>query len=133
LPQMPVARLLEVVGGIDQRVARDEPEPDRPALGPESENDTKVEVTASSDIDQKSKSAIQGCLRTGAVMTSLFPEGLHLTTEDDFALFRLMDRLVGSLTHFAESGMEHRTSLRDMATYTALLEGVLCAKDERAP
>jgi hypothetical protein len=64
-PQMPAGRVLEVVGGSDQKVALPEP---RPPSEPES-TEIKDEVGASPDVEQKSKSAIQGCLRTADIMT----------------------------------------------------------------
>ncbi len=64
-------------------------------------------------------------------MASLFPDGLHLKSEDEFAMFRLFDRVVGSITHFAQTGMAHRTSVRDISTYAALIEDVLSGEKEK--
>src|SRR4051794_36326623 len=51
----------------------------------------------------QTNNAIASCMRTGAVMAALFPDGLQLRSEADFAVFRLVDRLVGSVTHFTQT------------------------------
>jgi hypothetical protein len=127
IPEMPKAHPLHVVGQSEP-VAGRKGEPDAPVARPrmaEANNDA-----GSPQSDQKSRSAIEGCLKTGAVMKALFPDGLELKSEGEFAVFRLLDRVVGSLAHFAETGMEHRTSMRDIATYTALIDAVLSTRED---
>lgn len=92
-----------------------EPDPERQPEAPASKNTTN--------------NAIAGCMRTGAVMAALFPDGLQLRSEDDFAVFRLVDRLVGSVTHFAQTGLVHRTSMRDISTHAALIDEILATRD----
>ena len=75
----------------------------------------------------KSKAAIDGCLRTGEVMKALFPDGIHIGSEEQFAAFRLFDRLVGDITHFAQTGLTKKAALRDISTHAMLLESVLAS------
>ncbi len=78
----------------------------------------------------KSKAAIDGCMRTGEVMKALFPDGIHIGSEEQFAAFRLFDRLVGDITHFAQTGLTKKAALRDICTHAMLLESVLGSKDK---
>lgn len=75
--------------------------------------------------EDKSKAAIHGCMRTGEVMKALFPDGIHIGSEEQFAAFRLFDRLVGDITHFAQTGLTKKAALRDISTHAMLLESVL--------
>ncbi len=78
----------------------------------------------------KNKAAIDGCLRTGEVMKALFPEGLQLKDEEEFAIFRLFDRLVGDIATFAQTGMTRQASLRDLSLHAMLLEKMIASKDK---
>ena len=74
---------------------------------------------------EKSRAAINGCMRTGEVMRALFPEGIQLGSEEEFAAFRLFDRLVGDMAHFAQSGLKNQSTLRDISMHAMLLENVI--------
>ena len=78
----------------------------------------------------KNQAAIDLCMRTGEVMKALFPEGYHLRTQQEFATFRLFDRLVGEITHFAQTGMTQRASLPDISLHATLIEGVVSSTNK---
>ena len=60
--------------------------------------------------------------RMGALMTVLFPEGLRLDGEEDFAAFFLHARIVEHLSRFAQRGMNDRQAIHGVSKYSAILE-----------
>ena len=60
--------------------------------------------------------------RIGALMTVLFPDGLRLDGEEDFAAFYLQARIVEHVSRFAQRGMKDRQSIHGVSTYSAILE-----------
>lgn len=60
--------------------------------------------------------------RIGALMTVLFPEGLRLDGEEDFAAFYLHARIVEHVSRFAEKGMQDRQAIHGVSKYSAMLE-----------
>src|SRR5262245_14777151 len=42
-------------------------------------------------LEMNRRAAIDSCMRTGAVMMALFPDGIQLKNEEEFAVFRLFD------------------------------------------
>lgn len=56
------------------------------------------------------------------IMEILFPNGITLSTENDFRMFHFMNHVVGKLTRFAGSGMKDRDSIHDLITYSAFCE-----------
>ena len=81
--------------------------------------------------DEKRRAAIESCTRTGQVMKVLFPQGLQLKNEDEFAVFRLFDRLVGDIVQFANTGMRRPASLRDLSLQAMLLETVVASREKQ--
>ena len=81
--------------------------------------------------NEKSRAAIESCTRTGQVMKVLFPQGLQLRNEDEFAVFRLFDRLVGDIVQFASTGMRRPASLRDLSLQAMLLENVVASREKQ--
>jgi hypothetical protein len=75
--------------------------------------------------EDQSKVAIESCVRTGEVMDALFPEGLTLKNDHEFAVFRLFDRLVGDVANFARTGMTKPASLHDITMHAKLLQDLL--------
>ena len=97
----------------------------RGAPTPESEPNAEGWQVRDRGAADKSRAAINGCMRTGEVMRALFPEGIQLGNEEEFAAFRLFDRLVGDITHFAQSGLKNQSTLRDISMHAMLLESVI--------
>jgi hypothetical protein len=60
---------------------------------------------------------------TGKVLKGMFPNGVTLTTEDEFNRFALFIQLVHKSTRIAQSlpGKSHEDSLDDMAVYAQML------------
>jgi hypothetical protein len=56
-------------------------------------------------------------------MKALFPDGIQLKNEEEFAVFRLFDRLVGYVANFARTGMKRSASLRSAARRLRVFEG----------
>ena len=53
----------------------------------------------------------------GEVVTSLFPNGVVLKTEEDYNIWHLFELLVVKITRFANSELKHQDSIRDTASY----------------
>jgi hypothetical protein len=87
--------------------------------------------TADRKAEISSQAAIDNCMRTGSVMKALFPEGLRLEDEEEFAIFRLFDRLVGDVAQFARTGMTRSACLRDISLHAMLLENVVASREQR--
>ena len=122
---MPVATMLEIVKGVEEDL-------DHLRESGPSRSDTVTRLSdrrpAGRKTEETSRAAIEGCLRTGEVMKALFPSGLQLRTEEEFATFRLFDRLIGDVTHFAHTGMSRAASLRDISLHSMLLETLLASR-----
>jgi len=58
----------------------------------------------------------------GKVLAVLFPEGLTLKTAEEFEAYHLLDWIVGKLTRFTATQMQHQDSIHDIAVYSAMLE-----------
>lgn len=97
----------------------------RATPAPEFEPQSEAWQASDRGVADKSRAAINGCLRTGEVMRALFPEGIQLGNEEEFAAFRLFDRLVGDIAHFAQSGLKKQSTLRDISMHAMLLESVI--------
>ena len=59
----------------------------------------------------------------GMILLGLFPEGLHLETEEEFNRFHLLVYMAGKLSRYARMLKRggHRDSLDDLAVYSQLL------------
>jgi hypothetical protein len=94
---------------------------------------TRLDETKSPErlYNEKSRAAIESCTKTGQVMKVLFPQGVQLKNEDEFAVFRLFDRLVGDIVQFANTGMQRPASLRDLSLQAMLLETVIASREKQ--
>jgi len=63
--------------------------------------------------------------RVGAVMMALFPNGVTLSTEEDYNRWHLFELIVVKLTRFANSGLTHEDSIHDAAVYAAMVESLI--------
>lgn len=68
---------------------------------------------------------VENSQRTAEVLRALFPAGVTLRSDEDFAFFHLFSQLVGTVSHFAEVGMRQPAPLREIVKLTELLEAVL--------
>jgi hypothetical protein len=126
-PQMPVAHIPELMSEPGTAASDD-----RPLSGGWARNGTVTKLDEHRPPERKaedgSKAAIESCVRTGQVMKALFPEGLRLQDDSDFAVYRLFDRLVGDVVHFAQSGMTQSPALRDISLHAMLLQNVIATR-----
>jgi hypothetical protein len=63
--------------------------------------------------------------RVGAVMAAMFPDGVTLTTEEDYNVWHLFELMVVKMTRFANSSLTHEDSIHDSAVYAAMLESLI--------
>lgn len=63
--------------------------------------------------------------RVGAAMVAMFPQGVHLKTEEDFNRWHLFELMVVKLTRFANTGLVHQDSIHDAAVYAAMVESLI--------
>ncbi len=61
----------------------------------------------------------------GKVLAAMFPDGINLKTPADHKMYHLITMVVGKLTRFANSGLTHQDSIRDLVVYAALVESIL--------
>lgn len=61
----------------------------------------------------------------GKVIKELFPNGVHLETEQDFLVWHLFELVMLKLTRFSSSQLTHKDSIHDLAVYAAMIESVM--------
>ncbi len=61
----------------------------------------------------------------GEIMMALFPEGVKLSSKDEFNKWHLFELMVVKLTRFANTDLSHRDSIHDAAVYAAMVESLL--------
>ena len=64
----------------------------------------------------------------GRIMEAMFPEGVKITTAEDWDRWHLFILKVVKLSRFAVSGLTHTDSIHDDAIYSTMLEGILKQK-----
>jgi hypothetical protein len=89
------------------------------------------QISAELSPGEKDKKVIERCMRTAELMRALFPNGLHLRSQQEFGTYRLFDGLVGSISQFAEAGMTHHGSLRAISLYATLLADLNSSTDNQ--
>jgi hypothetical protein len=94
---------------------------------PSTQHDERHHATRLSG--DKDRAAVERCVRVGEVMDLLFPDGIRLTNGREFATYRLLDALVGTLAQFAHSGMAQETALTAISRYATLLEHMVEPRD----
>lgn len=74
---------------------------------------------------QRERAAVygDGASRFAAAMIALFPEGLTLTTEQDFKRYGLLTQIVSKLARYTNHfDTPHRDSIHDLGVYAFMLE-----------
>ena len=66
--------------------------------------------------------------RIGALLAVLFPNGLHLDGEAEFAAFYLHTRIVEHMSRFSQRGMNDPQAIHGASTYSAVLENRILRK-----
>jgi hypothetical protein len=60
--------------------------------------------------------------RMGGLMLAIFPNGVNLASEEDFATFYLYARVVEHVSRFGQREMKDREAIHGVAMYSAMLE-----------
>lgn len=64
-------------------------------------------------------------LKMGKVLQTMFPDGVFLKTEKDFAKWHLFEWMIGKITRLAATNLTHEDSALDTAVYAAMLRSVM--------
>lgn len=75
----------------------------------------------------------QNYIELGSVFTAIFPNGLTLTTPEEFNRFALFLQIISKATRLANMNLQHQDSAHDMGVYAAILESVITAKEPVTP
>ena len=114
-PPMPKAELHDILKKIDAEEER-ETKDYRPPSARASEQ-VVAGMRNNSSQQQENEYA-----RMGGLMLAIFPSGLHLASEEDFASFYLYARVVEHISRFGQQGMKDREAIHGAAVYSAMLE-----------
>lgn len=90
-------------------------------------SNTADEILAEMAKTYKDRNAVYGSnyLNVGPVMDGLFPNGVRLSTPEEFIRWHLFELIVVKMTRFAVSGLTHLDSIHDIAVYAAMLETLM--------
>ena len=110
---MPKVELHDILNNIDVDAAS-QPEDYRPLSARIADNDS-----GRSDSPRQQENEYS---RMGGLMLAIFPDGLNLASEEDFASFYLYARVVEHVSRFGQHGMTDREAIHNVAIYSALLE-----------
>ncbi len=91
----------------------------------EDQNDSPIEQLFGGIETFKKRNAKYGdnYKRFGSLMLELFPEGVDLSTEDDFNRYGILTQVVAKLTRYTENFSKggHADSIHDLMVYSAML------------
>lgn len=62
--------------------------------------------------------------RVGDVMIALFPNGVNISTAEEFNKWHLFELMIVKLTRFANSNLTHIDSIHDCAVYAAMVQSL---------
>jgi len=62
--------------------------------------------------------------RVGDVMIALFPDGVTVSTAEEFNKWHLFELMIVKLTRFANSNLTHIDSIHDCAVYAAMVQSL---------
>ena len=69
--------------------------------------------------------------RVGDVMIALFPQGVTISTAEEFNVWHLFELMVVKLTRFANSNLSHEDSIHDLAVYAAMVESLIRKENQQ--
>jgi hypothetical protein len=120
-PSLPIARIPSVLAAsaVEEEMERLEfrgpaGQDTGPALKPVTTERTAPEAKHNSRVDEQ--------FRVGKVMKALFPEGIQIGNEEQFATMRLFNALVASIAQFAQSNMSNPIHIRDVKKQAEMLD-----------
>lgn len=70
--------------------------------------------------------------RVGDVMMALYPNGVKLSTAEEFNRWHLFELIVVKLTRFVNSQLTHADSIHDIAVYAAMIEAAIKEKGNKS-
>lgn len=80
---------------------------------------------AANTYDERNKLYKDNFNNVAMVMTALFPDGISLTSSEDFKRWHNFELIIVKLTRFANSGLTHKDSIRDAEVYAAIVESFI--------
>jgi hypothetical protein len=86
---------------------------------------------AASTFMQRNAVYKDNAVNVGNVMKALFPNGVAIRSNDDHHLYHLFELIIVKLTRFANSGLTHEDSMRDIAVYAAMVEHLVAKQAHR--
>lgn len=100
---------------------------------------TAAEILEQAGKTYRERNAVYGdnYLIVGKIMEILHGQGAPnpaatlVGTADQFNVWHLYELLIVKLTRFANSGLTHQDSIRDLAVYAAMIEGLIAEKGEK--
>lgn len=69
-------------------------------------------------------------LRVGGILQAMFPNGVKLSSAEDFVRWHLFELKIVKLSRFAVSGLTHQDSIHDDGVYSAMVESLLTDNPE---
>ncbi len=119
-PSLPIARIPSVLAAsaVEEEMERLE------FRGPSAQDTGPVvkAVTPERPPEAKHNSRVDEQFRVGRVMKALFPEGIQIANEEQFATMRLFNALVASIAQFAQSNMSNPIHIRDVKKQAEMLD-----------
>ena len=73
----------------------------------------------------KAASLVDEQVRVGRVMKALFPDGIQIADEEQFATMRLFNAMVASIAQFSQSNMSNPVPMRDVSRQAEMLDEML--------
>lgn len=96
-----------------------------PAIPPEIEQITDNLRAMADTLESRAADYGYNAGMVAQMMAVMFPNGVTLTTPEDFEFWHLFELQIVKLTRFVNSGMKHKDSLHDGAIYAAFCERLI--------
>ena len=73
-------------------------------------------------LDARPASRVDEQVNVGRVMKALFPDGIQIVDEEQFATMRLFNAMIASIAQFAQSNMSNPIPMRDVSRQAEMLD-----------
>ncbi len=119
-PPLPKARIPAIIAArsVDEQIEKLE---FRSPSGQAPDPAPQVSVAAPQPL-AKHASRVDEQFSVGRVMKALFPDGIQIADEEQFATMRLFNALVASIAQFAQSNMSNPLPMRDVSKQAEMLD-----------
>ena len=120
-PSLPIARIPSVLAAtaVEEEMEKLE---FRGQGGQEPAPSPKPVIAAERGPEIKHNSRVDEQFRVGRIMKALFPDGIQIANEEQFATMRLFNALVASIAQFAQSNMSNPIHIRDVKKQAEMLD-----------